>query len=80
VRPRRLLGASGRPLNFNVRRPGMSSSARRRLLHSITSAVLAAVVICVFGQPSHMPFGYVGVAVFSLGVVVLAMYLWDKID
>jgi len=27
-----------------------------------------------------MPFGYAGVAVFSLGVGVLAMYLWDKID
>jgi hypothetical protein len=58
----------------------MSASAKRRLLYSITSAILAAVAICVFGQPSHMPFGYAGVAVFSLGVGVLAMYLWDKID
>jgi hypothetical protein len=28
----------------------------------------------------HMALGYAGVAVFSLGVGVLAMYLWDKID
>jgi hypothetical protein len=80
VRPRRLPGVVARPLNFTVRRPGMNSSARRRLLYSTTSAVLAAVAICVFGRPSHMPFGYAGVAAFSLGVGALGMYLWDKID
>jgi hypothetical protein len=73
-------GTATRPLSFTVRRPGMSASVKRRLLYSITSAILAAVVICAFGQPSHMPFGYAGVACFSLGVGVLAMYLWDKID
>ena len=80
VGPRRLSGVVVRPLNFTVRRPGMSASGKRRLLYSITSAILAVVVICAFGRPSHMPFGYAGVAVFSLGVGVLAMYLWDKID
>jgi hypothetical protein len=58
----------------------MTSRASRRLFYSITAAVLAFVVICVFGRPSHMPFGYAGVTAFALGVGVLAMYLWDKID
>ena len=80
LRPWRAANFLSRPLKLIVRRPGMSASAKRRLLYSITSAILAAVVVCAFGRPSHMPFGYAGVVVFSLGVGVLAMYLWDKID